>query len=518
MPPAIAQTTDWSALVMAAKPAVVWIRCDVPDGSSAGTGALISPDGYILTAAHVIEGATRITVLVAETREYGASLVVQDTNADIALLNITASDLVWLAFGDSDALDQEIRLLGCPKQEAGFGLILGRRFFLGRRKTAAAELLQLQVDPFDHGHSGGPGDRLESGEKEGMQMRFKSSKLWGLALLLVGLGLVGSLGPGRAQSCSVTVYPGESIQSAIDAVSAGAVICLAEGSWQENLTITKDDLILRGQGPSRTIVIGSFLIQVAGQFTVESLALQSSVGGAAPSEMVLIPAGTFQMGDSFSEGSSDERPVHTVYVSAFYIDKFEVTKALWDEVASWAAANGYDISASSGEGKGPDHPVYDVSWYEAVKWANARSEREGLTPCYTVGGSVYRRGESTPDCNWAANGYRLPTEAEWEKAARGDCEGHRFPWCDTDTIQHARANYYSSSDSSYDTSPTRGYHPTYATGSMPYTSPVGSFTPNGYELYDMAGNVWEWVWDWFDSRYYAVSPGSDPRGPASGAA
>ncbi len=236
----------------------------------------------------------------------------------------------------------------------------------------------------------------------------------------------------------------------------------------------------------------------------------------APRDMVLIPAGSFRMGDSFNEGDSDERPVHTVTVSAFYMDKYEVTKALWDEVASWAQANGYDIGPSDGSGKAPNHPVWDVSWHEAVKWANARSEQEGLTPCYTVGGAVYRRGESAPDCTWTANGYRLPTEAEWEKAARGGCEGGRFPWCDTDTIQHARANYASSSNYSYDTSPTRGYHPTYKTGSEPYTSPVGSFAPNGYGLYDMAGNVGEWCWDWYDFGYYSSSPGSDPRGPASG--
>ncbi|MBC7170681.1 SUMF1/EgtB/PvdO family nonheme iron enzyme, partial [Candidatus Bipolaricaulota bacterium] len=119
----------------------------------------------------------------------------------------------------------------------------------------------------------------------------------------------------------------------------------------------------------------------------------------------------------------------------------------------------------------------------------------GLTPCYTVGGSVYRRGESTPDCNWAANGYRLPTEAEWEKAARGELVGARYPW--GNEIDCSKANY---------------------SGCVVQTSPVGSYAPNGYGLYDMAGNVWEWVWDWFDSRYYAVSPGSDPRGPASGAA
>jgi len=234
----------------------------------------------------------------------------------------------------------------------------------------------------------------------------------------------------------------------------------------------------------------------------------------APSGMVLIPAGTFQMGDSFGEGGSDELPVHSVFVSAFYMDQTEVTKAQWDEVYTWAIANGYSLI--NGLGKAANHPQQTVSWYDCVKWANARSEKAGRTPCYTVGGTVYRTGESTPDCNWTANGYRLPTEAEWEKAARGGVSSHRFPWSDSDTIQHARANYYSSASYAYDTSPTRDYHPTYAAGGYPYTSPAGAFSPNGYGLVDMAGNVFEWCWDWHESSYYASSPSTDPRGPVSG--
>jgi len=234
----------------------------------------------------------------------------------------------------------------------------------------------------------------------------------------------------------------------------------------------------------------------------------------APSGMSLIPAGSFQMGDSFGEGEARELPVHSVYVSAFYMDQTEVTKAQWDEVTTWATANGYSFSSGSGLGKAANHPVLMVSWYDCVKWANARSEKTGRTPCYTVGGNIYRTGGSIPDCNWTANGYRLPTEAEWEKAARGGAEGHRFPWSDSDEIQHARANYNSSSSYAYDTSPTRDYHPTYAAGGYPYTSPAGAFSPNGYGLVDMAGNVWEWCWDWLGS--YTSSPDTDPRGVGTG--
>jgi formylglycine-generating enzyme len=240
------------------------------------------------------------------------------------------------------------------------------------------------------------------------------------------------------------------------------------------------------------------------------------------------------MGDAFGEGWDDEAPIHTVYISAFYMDPTEITKALWDDVATWAALNGYHQVWSSGErGVLPTHPVTEVSWYAVVKWANARSEREGLTPCYTLEGEVYRSGDSVPKCDWSANGYRLPTEAEWEKAARGGTEGHRFSWDDADTIQHGRANYFSASFV-YDTSPTTGYHPAYNTGAhlctspswsyydhglyydLAYTSPVGSFVPNGYGLYDMAGNVWEWCWDWYFLDYFARSPATDPIGPPFG--
>ncbi len=232
-----------------------------------------------------------------------------------------------------------------------------------------------------------------------------------------------------------------------------------------------------------------------------------------PSGMVLIPAGSFSMGDSL-DGLPSALPVHTVYVSAFYMDKTQVTKAKWDEVSSWAAANGYDPPAGSASGKAASHPVTTVSWYDCVKWCNARSQKEGLAPCYTVDGATYKSGSSAPDCNWGANGYRLPTEAEWEKAARGGLSGRRFPW--GDTIQHSRANYYSSTSFAYDTSPTRGYHPLYVTGGSPCTSPADAFAPNGYGLYGMAGNVWEWCWDRHGSTYYGSSPGSDPRGPVSG--
>ena len=243
-----------------------------------------------------------------------------------------------------------------------------------------------------------------------------------------------------------------------------------------------------------------------------------------PSGMVLIPAGSFTMGNCTdpAEGVLNELPLHTVYVSAFYMDSNLVSYTLWTNVYQWATNHGYSFD-HAGKGKAANHPVQTIDWYDCVKWCNARSQEAGRTPVYFTDAGltqVYTNGEVTVYANWWAKGYRLPTEAEWEKAARGGASGHRFPWSDADTIDWSRANYYvdrkagaSTNYYPYDVNPSSGHNPAWTSGGSPYTSPVGSFAANGYGLYGMAGNVWEWCWDWYGS--YSSGSQTDPRGPAT---
>lgn len=218
--------------------------------------------------------------------------------------------------------------------------------------------------------------------------------------------------------------------------------------------------------------------------------------------LVEIPGGEFQMGDNLDD-IVYALPVHGVDISTFYIDKYSTTYDLWTTVYTYAIAHGYafDHAGTNGsDGYGTNMPVTTINWYDVLKWLNARSEMEGRTPVYytdinkTV---VYKTGQMdlTNDMvKWSADGYRLPTEAEWEKAARGDRTGWRYPW--GDDLSPGNANY-----------------------DMLMTTSVGVYPANGYGLYDMAGNVFQWVWDCVTDEYkdYSYTPiysdVSDPHGP-----
>ena len=248
------------------------------------------------------------------------------------------------------------------------------------------------------------------------------------------------------------------------------------------------------------------------QYTT-SMSFKVSADDLILSGVALIPNGSFQMGNAMAaDTDTTDAPIRSVTLNAFYMGTNLVTWADWNTVRTWGLANGYtDLNA--GAGKAASHPALTITWYDVVKWCNARSEKDGLTPCYTLNGAVYRTTNSDAVvCNWAVNGYRLPTEAEWEKAARGGLSGKRFPW--GDTISQSQANYYGdTSGFSYDLGPN-GNNSIGSIGGSPCTSPVGTFPANGYGLYDMAGNMFEWCWDWYGP--YTAGAQANPRGVTSG--
>lgn len=191
-------------------------------------------------------------------------------------------------------------------------------------------------------------------------------------------------------------------------------------------------------------------------------------------EMVKIPGGWFEMGSS--EGGDDESPVHKVWVSPFWMDRYEVVQEQFKK---------FQFPDPS-HFKNPKNPLDQMNWTDATMYCNERSLAEGLEPCYD---------EETWDCNFAANGYRLPTEAEWEHACRARTDSQ---YSFGSAIQKLKAHVW------------------FADNSSGKTHPVGQKQPNPWGLYDMHGNVSEWCNDFYLEDYYKQSPKRDPRGPAKG--
>jgi formylglycine-generating enzyme required for sulfatase activity len=198
----------------------------------------------------------------------------------------------------------------------------------------------------------------------------------------------------------------------------------------------------------------------------------SKTPGGSQIEMVQLPGGAFMMGDK----DEVDAPPHEVVASPFYMDKHLVTQEQYQRI----------MGDNPSRWKAGKNPVEQVRWSDAVKFCNARSRLEGLQPCYNL---------ETWRCNFEADGYRLPTEAEWEYACRAGTQ----------------TTYFFGSDAS-----KLGDYAWFDKNSGGHPQPVAQKRPNPWGLYDMVGNIWQWCNDFYQVDYYQQSPGENPRGPKEG--
>jgi formylglycine-generating enzyme required for sulfatase activity len=224
-------------------------------------------------------------------------------------------------------------------------------------------------------------------------------------------------------------------------------------------------------------------------FSFFAVAVSTMAQSVFPGDFVLIKGGTFTMGSPAQEPErGTDESQHRVTVGDFYIAKYEVTQAEWTVL----------MGSNPSEFKGDNLPVENVTWFDAVRFCNARSTREGLTPAYTINGEIVT-------WNRAANGYRLPTEAEWEYACRA---GSTTPFNTGNNITDEQANCYNHYGYNNDSSGRR-------VGSYRgRTAPVNSYRANSWGLFDMHGNAGEWCWDWYGE--YGTASQTNPTGPATG--
>ncbi|MBI3989799.1 MAG: SUMF1/EgtB/PvdO family nonheme iron enzyme [candidate division NC10 bacterium] len=410
--------------------------------TTSGSGFLVDSRGYLLTAAHVVEErkTKKIEVVVGGRTRYLVEVLKTDETNDLALLKIDGKDLPVVKLGRAEAAKRQESVwvigypLGLQEISTASGQITAFRTELRQIDPSLKVARLIEIDArVNPGNSGGPlvNDRAEA-------IGIVTAKIQGPRVERVGFAVPIDL----------------------------ALLLLKQIPGFDESALGRETQVLTGPEIDARVAPAVVLLLLVQREAPPPLSVAPTPQApSGTSEMVLIPAGEFQIGSDAndSEALSNEKPRHKVYLDAYSIDKYEVTNALYkrfmEPTGRAAPAYWYDDKLN-----GPTQPVVGVSWHDADAY-----------------------------CKWA--GKRLPTEAEWEKAARGT-DGRKYPW--GDQWDASRAN-----------TEALKVGKTVAVGSYPSgVSPYG--------VHDLAGNVWEWVQDWYDKEYYQQSPDRNPQGPSSG--
>ena len=300
---------------------------------------------------------------------------------------------------------------------------------------------------------------------------------------------------------------GTNINIYVEAFDNDGTISEVRFYQNDNLLSTATSLPYEYNWDTSSETAGSVILKtiaVDNEFGVtENTVSITLAGGSITPTMVLVPAGSFDMGDYFGEGDAHELPIHNVSLNSYYIANAEVTQLEYETVMGVNPSN-------PSYGFGDNYSVNYVSYYDIMVFCNIASNNAGLNPCYTILGSTDPADWGTVPsisnvdwdavvCDFSANGYRLPTEAEWEYAAKGGsnwADNLRYAGCLNESELTDYAWYDANSSST--------------------SHEIGTKLPNQLGIYDMSGNLWEWCFDWYGDVYYASSPGNNPSGPSSG--